>query len=79
MAFTWLPLNVAYAMAHDPFSITGSSQSRADLLTLGLAVTNILNGLVWLSIKPKSISTVRKLLHVFYHALSHIHTDCLLV
>ncbi|KAL3631089.1 hypothetical protein CASFOL_024073 [Castilleja foliolosa] len=35
-----------------------SSQSRADLLTLGLAVTNILNGLVWLSIRPKSISVV---------------------
>ncbi|KAM7487367.1 hypothetical protein LguiB_024851 [Lonicera macranthoides] len=34
------------------------SQSRADLLTLGLAVTNILAGLVWLSIRPKSISTV---------------------
>ncbi|KAL2349340.1 hypothetical protein Fmac_003340 [Flemingia macrophylla] len=35
-----------------------SSQSRADLLTLGLAVTNILTGLVWLSIRPKSISVV---------------------
>ncbi|KAL7091542.1 hypothetical protein ACP275_12G112700 [Erythranthe tilingii] len=35
-----------------------SSQSRADLLTLGLAVTNILNGLVWLSIRPKSIYAV---------------------
>ncbi|VFQ63119.1 unnamed protein product [Cuscuta campestris] len=35
-----------------------SSQSRADLLTLGLAVTSILNGLVWLSIKPKSIAVV---------------------
>ncbi|XP_022865555.1 protein COFACTOR ASSEMBLY OF COMPLEX C SUBUNIT B CCB4, chloroplastic, partial [Olea europaea var. sylvestris] len=34
------------------------SQSRADLLTLGLAVTCILNGLVWLSIRPKSISVV---------------------
>ncbi|KAK3038620.1 hypothetical protein RJ639_027283 [Escallonia herrerae] len=33
--------------------------SRADLLTLGLAVTNILAGLVWLSIRPKSISAVR--------------------
>ncbi|KAG6426339.1 hypothetical protein SASPL_110561 [Salvia splendens] len=32
--------------------------SRADLLTLGLAVTNILNGLVWLSIRPKTISVV---------------------
>ncbi|KAG6429639.1 hypothetical protein SASPL_107691 [Salvia splendens] len=28
------------------------------LLTLGLAVTNILNGLVWLSIRPKTISVV---------------------
>ena len=36
-----------------------SSQSRADLLTLGLAVTNILAGLVWLSIRPKTISMVR--------------------
>ncbi|WVZ11736.1 hypothetical protein V8G54_016266 [Vigna mungo] len=35
-----------------------SSQSRADLLTLGLAVANILTGLVWLSIKPKSITVV---------------------
>lgn len=35
-----------------------SSQSRADLLTLGLAVTNILTGLVWLSIRPKSITVV---------------------
>ncbi|RDX99541.1 Protein COFACTOR ASSEMBLY OF COMPLEX C SUBUNIT B CCB4, chloroplastic, partial [Mucuna pruriens] len=32
--------------------------SRADLLTLGLAVTNILAGLVWLSIRPKSITVV---------------------
>nr|KJB60842.1 hypothetical protein B456_009G345900 [Gossypium raimondii]KJB60846.1 hypothetical protein B456_009G345900 [Gossypium raimondii] len=38
------------------FSI--SSQSRADLLTLGLAVTNVLTGLVWLSIRPKSITPV---------------------
>lgn len=35
-----------------------SSQSRADLLTLGLAVTNILTGLVWLSIRPKSVTPV---------------------
>ncbi|KAL1807216.1 hypothetical protein DCAR_0833078 [Daucus carota subsp. sativus] len=35
-----------------------SSQSRADLLTLGLAVTNILTGLVWLSIRPKTIYVV---------------------
>lgn len=40
----------------------GSSQSRADLLTLGLAVTNVLAGLVWLTIRPKSISAVRILL-----------------
>ncbi|CAH9095318.1 unnamed protein product [Cuscuta europaea] len=39
-----------------PVADASSSQSRADLLTIGLAVTNILNGLVWLSIKPKSIS-----------------------
>ncbi|XP_016572943.1 protein COFACTOR ASSEMBLY OF COMPLEX C SUBUNIT B CCB4, chloroplastic isoform X3 [Capsicum annuum] len=41
-----------------PVADASSSQSRADLLTLGLAVTNILNGLVWLSIRPKSISLV---------------------
>ncbi|KAG8366236.1 hypothetical protein BUALT_Bualt17G0055500 [Buddleja alternifolia] len=41
-----------------PVADASSSQSRADLLTLGLAVTNILNGLVWLSIRPKSISMV---------------------
>ncbi|CAI8587761.1 unnamed protein product [Vicia faba] len=41
-----------------PVADAGSSQSRADLLTLGLAVTNILAGLVWLSIKPKSIAVV---------------------
>ncbi|XP_014490536.1 uncharacterized protein LOC106753261 isoform X3 [Vigna radiata var. radiata] len=41
-----------------PVADAGSSQSRADLLTLGLAVTNILTGLVWLSIKPKSITVV---------------------
>ncbi|CAH9087751.1 unnamed protein product [Cuscuta epithymum] len=41
-----------------PVADASSSQSRADLLTIGLAVTNILNGLVWLSIKPKSISVV---------------------
>ncbi|KAG6757100.1 hypothetical protein POTOM_037401 [Populus tomentosa] len=33
----------------------GCSQSSADLLTLGLAVTSILTGLVWLAIRPKSI------------------------
>ncbi|KAL8518871.1 hypothetical protein ACS0TY_010003 [Phlomoides rotata] len=41
-----------------PVADASSSQSRADLLTLGLAVTNILNGLVWLSIRPKTISVV---------------------
>ncbi|GAB2220539.1 hypothetical protein Droror1_Dr00008199 [Drosera rotundifolia] len=41
-----------------PIADAGSSQSRADLLTLGLAVTNILAGLVWLSVRPKSISKV---------------------
>ena len=41
-----------------------SSQSRADILTLALSVTDILAGLVWLSIRPKSISPVRiKILH----------------
>lgn len=42
-----------------PFTLHGSLQSRADLLTLGLAVANILNGLVWLSIRPKPITAVR--------------------
>ncbi|GAV72938.1 DUF2930 domain-containing protein, partial [Cephalotus follicularis] len=41
-----------------PIADASSSQSRADLLTLGLAVTNILAGLVWLSIRPKSIYAV---------------------
>ncbi|TKY69768.1 COFACTOR ASSEMBLY OF COMPLEX C SUBUNIT B CCB4 [Spatholobus suberectus] len=41
-----------------PVADAGSSQSRADLLTLGLAVTNVLTGLVWLSIRPKSIAVV---------------------
>ncbi|XP_059445936.1 protein COFACTOR ASSEMBLY OF COMPLEX C SUBUNIT B CCB4, chloroplastic [Corylus avellana] len=41
-----------------PVADASSSQSRADLLTLGLAVTNILTGLVWLSIRPKSVSVV---------------------
>ncbi|KAF3431355.1 hypothetical protein FNV43_RR26086 [Rhamnella rubrinervis] len=41
-----------------PVADASSSQSRADLLTLGLAVTNILSGLVWLSIRPKSISMI---------------------
>ncbi|XP_062111766.1 protein COFACTOR ASSEMBLY OF COMPLEX C SUBUNIT B CCB4, chloroplastic isoform X2 [Humulus lupulus] len=41
-----------------PVADASSSQSRADLLTLGLAVTNILAGLVWLSIRPKPVFTV---------------------
>ncbi|MBA0776300.1 hypothetical protein Gotri_011312 [Gossypium trilobum] len=41
-----------------PVADASSSQSRADLLTLGLAVTNVLTGLVWLSIRPKSITPV---------------------
>ncbi|KAL5722409.1 Protein COFACTOR ASSEMBLY OF COMPLEX C SUBUNIT B ccb4 [Ranunculus cassubicifolius] len=41
-----------------PVADASSSQSRADLLTLGLAVTNVLTGLVWLSIRPKTISMV---------------------
>ncbi|XP_021747209.1 protein COFACTOR ASSEMBLY OF COMPLEX C SUBUNIT B CCB4, chloroplastic-like isoform X1 [Chenopodium quinoa] len=41
-----------------PVADASSSQSRADLLALGLAVTNILTGLVWLSIRPKAISKV---------------------
>ncbi|KAJ4836778.1 Protein COFACTOR ASSEMBLY OF COMPLEX C SUBUNIT B ccb4, chloroplastic [Turnera subulata] len=41
-----------------PVADASSSQSRADLLTLGLAVTNILAGLVWLTIRPKYISKV---------------------
>ncbi|KAH1260003.1 Protein COFACTOR ASSEMBLY OF COMPLEX C SUBUNIT B CCB4, chloroplastic [Glycine max] len=38
--------------------VDAGRHSRADLLTLGLAVTNILAGLVWLSVKPKSITVV---------------------
>lgn len=41
-----------------PVADASSSQSRADLLTLGLAVSNILTGLVWLSIRPKTIVSV---------------------
>ncbi|KFK40848.1 hypothetical protein AALP_AA2G049300 [Arabis alpina] len=41
-----------------PVADASSSQSRADLLALGLAVTNLLTGLVWLSIRPKSIIPV---------------------
>ncbi|EMS51993.1 hypothetical protein TRIUR3_04957 [Triticum urartu] len=39
-------------------SDASSSQSRADILTLALSVTDILAGLVWLSIRPKTISQV---------------------
>ncbi|XP_010548174.1 PREDICTED: protein COFACTOR ASSEMBLY OF COMPLEX C SUBUNIT B CCB4, chloroplastic isoform X2 [Tarenaya hassleriana] len=42
-----------------PVADASSSQSRADLLALGLAVTNILTGLVWLSIRPKTITPVQ--------------------
>ncbi|KAJ4761277.1 cofactor assembly of complex C [Rhynchospora pubera] len=41
-----------------PVADASSSQSRADILTLSLAVTDILAGLVWLSIRPKYISPV---------------------
>ncbi|KAJ8649889.1 hypothetical protein MRB53_002912 [Persea americana] len=41
-----------------PVADASSSQSRADILTIGLAVTNILAGLVWLSIRPKYVSAV---------------------
>ncbi|KAJ3704696.1 hypothetical protein LUZ61_008401 [Rhynchospora tenuis] len=41
-----------------PVADASSSQSRADILTLSLAVTDILTGLVWLSIRPKYISPV---------------------
>ncbi|KAH7688446.1 Cofactor assembly of complex C subunit B CCB2/CCB4 protein [Dioscorea alata] len=41
-----------------PVADASSSQSRADILSLALAVTNILAGLVWLSIRPKNISPV---------------------
>eukprot|EP00262_Sarcandra_glabra_P006524 TRINITY_DN1885_c0_g1_i1.p1 TRINITY_DN1885_c0_g1~~TRINITY_DN1885_c0_g1_i1.p1 ORF type:complete len:314 (+),score=45.02 TRINITY_DN1885_c0_g1_i1:22-942(+) len=41
-----------------PVADATSSQSRADLLALGLAVTNLLTGLVWLSIRPKYISAI---------------------
>ena len=53
----------------------GSSQSRADLLALGLAVTNVLTGLVWLSIRPKSISKVR----VFSSVISQLQIHSLLL
>jgi hypothetical protein len=44
-----------------------SSQSRADILTLALSVTDILAGLVWLSIRPKSISPVSFLSFAAYY------------
>ncbi|XP_043707284.1 protein COFACTOR ASSEMBLY OF COMPLEX C SUBUNIT B CCB4, chloroplastic isoform X4 [Telopea speciosissima] len=50
----WRPLPLCCSLQPRCFS----SQSRADLLTLGLAVTNVLAGLVWLSIRPKSVSKV---------------------
>ncbi|EOY00279.1 Cofactor assembly of complex C [Theobroma cacao] len=56
-----------------PVADASSSQSRADLLTLGLAVTSILTGLVWLSIQPKSITPVDPQgveCQVFYSQLS---------
>ncbi|CAA6669657.1 unnamed protein product [Spirodela intermedia] len=39
-----------------PVADASSSQSRADILSLSLAVTDLLAGLVWLSIRPKYIS-----------------------
>uniref|UniRef100_A0A1D1Z3I8 Protein EFR3 n=2 Tax=Anthurium amnicola TaxID=1678845 RepID=A0A1D1Z3I8_9ARAE len=39
-----------------PVADASSSQSRADILSLALAVTDLLAGLVWLSIRPKYIS-----------------------
>ncbi|XP_020525826.1 protein COFACTOR ASSEMBLY OF COMPLEX C SUBUNIT B CCB4, chloroplastic isoform X2 [Amborella trichopoda] len=41
-----------------PVADASSSQSRTDILTLALAVTNILAGLVWLSVKPKVTASV---------------------
>ncbi|KAL9421353.1 hypothetical protein AB3S75_038840 [Citrus x aurantiifolia] len=41
-----------------PVADASSSQSRADLLAISLAVSSILTGLVWLSIRPKSITVV---------------------
>lgn len=42
-----------------PIADASSSQSRADVLTLALAVTIVLTGLVWISIQPKYSSPVR--------------------
>ncbi|XP_031491599.1 protein COFACTOR ASSEMBLY OF COMPLEX C SUBUNIT B CCB4, chloroplastic [Nymphaea colorata] len=41
-----------------PVIDASSSQSRTDILALALAVTNILTGLVWLSIRPKYVPQV---------------------
>nr|CAD1839505.1 unnamed protein product [Ananas comosus var. bracteatus] len=41
---------------HDDLRI--ANMSRVDILTLALAVTDILTGLVWLSIRPKVVSPV---------------------
>ncbi|KAK1269456.1 hypothetical protein QJS04_geneDACA006866 [Acorus gramineus] len=41
-----------------PVADASSSQSRADILAIALSVTNLLAGLVWLSIRPKYISPV---------------------
>ncbi|KAL4184882.1 hypothetical protein AMTRI_Chr10g227790 [Amborella trichopoda] len=41
-----------------PVADASSSQSRTDILTLALAVTNILAGLVWLSVKPKVTASI---------------------
>ncbi|KAE9467172.1 hypothetical protein C3L33_00923, partial [Rhododendron williamsianum] len=48
----------AFGLTSYSDALDDSSQSRADLLTLGLAATNILAGLVWLSIRPKTIVAV---------------------
>lgn len=42
-----------------PIADASSSQSRADVLTLALAVTIVLTGLVWISIRPKYSSPVK--------------------
>eukprot|EP01018_Ginkgo_biloba_P002755 Gb_38027 [translate_table: standard] len=42
-----------------PVADASSSQSRADVLTLALAVTILLTGLVWISIRPKYSDPVK--------------------
>lgn len=42
-----------------PIADASSSQSRADVLTLALAVTIVLTGLVWISIRPKYFPPVK--------------------